>query len=651
MNGVPSSHVRSATMSRSVALAVLLALALAPGCYRVVRARGVYGSSAVVRPTPLSSGTYWTLEGDAVVSAEVSASSGVAAAAYPSNPPAAYGSPGVFDGGDAVGGASAEGALEVTVAATSSSTTTSTTSTTTTATASSTTTSSSTTSTATAVSGPVDGAWSAAGGWSHAADADLELRFGSDVDLGVPALGVELTGAGSRLSAIAGVGVRVACDGCSVEGEIAALSRLVPLGEGSLAIDARVGGDANVVIEAELAHEGLPAAGGASEVIVRVRGGEAPPSPPPLRIHLVIDASTSMETRWESVKNAALSLIGTLRPEDELEIVVYGSEARVALTPTRVGDGSAARRVVRGLRVGGRTNIEAGLRAAYADVAPDGGSIVLLLSDGVPQGGAASAEELGALAASAYTTSATTTVAIGLGVEFHAGILRTVAAEGHGDFRIAPRMTELPALLAAEIEAHGRVVARDVAIEVALGEGVVLGEGALPSGVTIVDGQARILVPAVSAGAELTFALPVVVGRAAGTAAEGRAVASVSAGWTSALSAHGHADKTLRVARTSACVPSGSMRASLDLDLRTVLELAAGALENGEAERAASLLETHALEVEGVLAVHADAALTERASASRALAWSLRTLVPEASWPERRSTAAEMLEWSVALGR
>ena len=93
------------------------------------------------------------------------------------------------------------------------------------------------------------------------------------------------------------------------------------------------------------------------------------------------------------------------------------------------------------------------------------------------------------------------------------------------------------------------------------------------------------------------------------------------------------------------------MRASLDLELKTVLELAAGALENGEAERAASLLEAHAVEVEAVLAVHSDALLVERATASRALAYTLRTMVPEASWPERRSTAAAMLEWSVHLGR
>ncbi len=596
-----------------LALSLILTLASQTGCYRTVRARGAYGARTVARPAPIQSGTYWTAEGEgaaggsATVVADGSASGSIDASGAVIAPaaPASY------------GGAS-DGTADITLAGGSSD-----------------------------VSGPVAGTWSAGGGWAVAAPAEGEARFGADVALTVPGLAVELSGAGTRLSAIANVGVTIDCDGCALDGEIAALSRLGPLGDGALSGSARVGGDAHVVIEAELAHEGLPPAGGASEVLVRVRGGEAPDVAPPLRIHLVIDASTSMETRWPSVKNAAIALIGTLRAEDELQIVVYGDGARIALPSSRVGDGSRARSVVRGLRVGGRTNIEAGLRAAYGDVSPDGGSVVVLLSDGVPQGGAATPDELSRLAADAYAAEATTTVAIGLGVEFHAGILRAVATEGHGDFRIAPRVSELPALLEAEIRAHGQIVAREVGVNFTLGEGVQITAGAeLPSGVTIVDGGARIVVPAVSAGEELTFALPVTVGRAA----VGGTVASAHAEWTSAAGA-GRGDKDLRVVRSSGPMPSGSMRASLDLELKTVLELAAGALENGEAERAASLLEAHAVEVEAVLAVHSDALLVERATASRALAYTLRTMVPDASWPERRSTAAAMLEWSVHLGR
>src|SRR5690606_4748519 len=124
-------------------------------------------------------------------------------------------------------------------------------------------------------------------------------------------------------------------------------------------------------------------AGGSTSVVLRVAGGNAPARIPPLRVHLVIDASTSMQSTWAQLQEAALHLIARLRPEDELQIVVYGTDAREALPAIRVGDGQRARGVVRALRPGGRTNIEAGLRVAYGAVRAHA-SIVVVLSDGVP---------------------------------------------------------------------------------------------------------------------------------------------------------------------------------------------------------------------------------------------------------------------------
>lgn len=626
-------------MPREAAL-LLLTLGLVSGCYRVVHVRG----HALARPMPLASGTYWTSEGGAVVSSARTSSTSIAASVDTSveatvviegrltesvvvvdERAGSWSASGGWSGSSASGTsgavADASGASGVIVDA----------------------------------SGGASGASGvivdASGGASGAIVDVSGGRFGVDVPSSLPPRGAEVTGAGLRLAALGTIGITVDCargsctegGGAVAEGELAALARLVPLGAGALDVDALVTGDAHVRIEAALAHEGLPAAGGDSEIVLRVRGGEAPAVTPPLRVHLVIDASTSMERRWDAVKDAAVALIGTLRPEDELQIVVYGTDASVAMPACRVGDGARARRIVRGLELGGRTNIEAGLRAAYAEAAPSGGSIVLLLSDGVPQGGAGSAAELGAITAQAFDAHATTTVAVGLGVDFSAEVLQAIATAGHGDFRMAPSIAALPALLSAEIDAHGRVVARDVAVEVTLAGGVTLdAEAAASLGATVTEGGARVVVPAVTAGAELTWTLPVHVGGSA----IGHDVATVSA-----VFAGGHGDKTLGVARASRPAPAGSLRASLDVDLSAVLERVADAVENGEGALAAALLEAHAREVEALLSIHADAGLRERATASRAVAWSLRTCVPEASWPERRTTAAQILAWSVRLGR
>ncbi len=90
-----------------------------------------------------------------------------------------------------------------------------------------------------------------------------------------------------------------------------------------------------------------------------------------------------------------------------IQIVAYGGDAEEVLSTVRVGDGSAARRALGRINVGGGTNIEAGLRIAYRAAvstrrSPTERPVGILLSDGVPNAGAFDVEELGPLAAEAH---------------------------------------------------------------------------------------------------------------------------------------------------------------------------------------------------------------------------------------------------------
>lgn len=495
--------------------------------------------------------------------------------------------------------------------------------------------------------------WSASGGWVLASPPIASVGAGIDVTggggLSIDGLvipdrrgGVDVaTGAGVRLSALATVGVTIEDCACSLDGEIAALSRLSPFG----AIDlgrGRLGlGDGSVSIDLAPAHAALGPSGGATSIAVVVRGGDAPAVPPPVRIHLVIDASTSMRSRWPEVKDAALTLVDRLRPEDELQIVVYGDGASVALAPTRVGSGAAAREIIRGLHCGGRTNIEAGLRAAY-DAAAVSGSIVILLSDGVPLGGAATPAELGQLAADARGAHGVTTFAIGLGSEFHPGILHALATEGGGDFRIAPRTADVEAIFALAIAANASIVARDLTVDLELGAGVTIdASAALDAGISVSGGRVHLAVPQVSAESEHVLVVPLAV--AGGTTN----VASATASWTT--SARSTESGSLRIAAGAETIPAGGMAVALDVDLGHVLTEAATLVEYGDAAGARALLDGHAARVEATLAVHAEAALRERAVAARAFGLELEALVPAASFLERRQTASAMLEWSLGF--
>ncbi|WP_157068629.1 vWA domain-containing protein [Sandaracinus amylolyticus] len=475
---------------------------------------------------------------------------------------------------------------------------------------------------------------SSAGALVGGADASASVAGGDASASG----GVAITGQGRGLLAIANEGV-------TIDGAIAALGLLGPLAGSSFDASTRVGGDGSITIDASLAHDALPGAGGQTSVVVRVAGGHAPSRVPPLRVHLVIDASTSMQSTWAHLQEAALHLVARLRPEDELQIVVYGTDAREALAPVRVGDGSSARRVIRALRPDGRTNIEAGLRIAYREVRPHA-SLVVVLSDGVPNGGLSTPDELGALSAEANARGAVTT-AIGIGWDFHPGILRALAERGRGRFRIAPRAGELGAILEAELAARGRVAAHDIDVSIALGAGVRI-DGELPAGVVRTEGGVRIAAPSIASGEEQVVVVPVMV--PPGT--DARAIARIDARWTPAgAGVAQHADKALAVAVSRTPVLAGGALAALDADLSASLALAAEAVTNGDAHAASVALRDHAVRARVQVRARRDVALEARAGHVETLAIALERLVPSASWHDRRALGASMLSFSVSLGR
>ena len=541
----------------------------------------------------------------------------------------------------------------------------------------------------TIVTGTASGVWTSSNGWSGAsspvalADASgsgASVSIVADASCSVPRVAAQapVTGNGVGLPGLVGAGIHVTCNACSVDAAggatsssssasasgsppssgagasgtsagpdvIAALSLLGSLSSLSLGGDATVAASDAARLEASLAHDALPHAGGDSAIVVRALGGPPGPTPTPVRVHLVIDASASMESRWDEVLEAAIALVGRLRPADELQIVVYSTGARVVFPPARVEGGDSARAVIRGLTCSGQTNIEAGLRAAYGALDPHGGSVVLLLSDGVPEGGYATPGELGSLAADARTRTGATTVTIGLGNEFHPGILRAIARRGGGDFRIAPSSRELAAVLEAELEAHTNVVARDVAFELQLAPGVQIAASldlaSLDAAVVVDGAHVTVRLGTLAASETRTVVLPIVVSSPPAAVAQISASATVVAG-----SLTGQRALSLREAPRA--IPAGGLAASLDADLASALASAATSVENGDARTAAATLRAHADTARRVAS--GDPAILARVEHSLAFAAGLEASVPSASWGARRQAASAMFEWSVGLGR
>jgi Ca-activated chloride channel family protein len=192
----------------------------------------------------------------------------------------------------------------------------------------------------------------------------------------------------------------------------------------------------------------------------------------PAALTFVIDISGSMaqENRLELVKQSLQLLVDRLRPSDTVAIAVYGSEARVLLTPTSGEDRATILNAIYSLYPEGATNAEAGLRLGYAMAAqafrPDGINRVILCSDGVANVGATSPdailESIRGYAAEGITL---TTVGFGMG-NFNDVLMEQLADRGDGNYAYVDDLDEAQKLFVEDLTSTLQVIALDAKVQV-----------------------------------------------------------------------------------------------------------------------------------------------------------------------------------------
>jgi secreted protein with Ig-like and vWFA domain len=103
---------------------------------------------------------------------------------------------------------------------------------------------------------------------------------------------------------------------------------------------------------------------------------------------LLLDVSSSMAApqKLPLLKQSIRLLLQMLRPEDEIGIVVYSGEAKVALQPTSAKDIDKIIKVIDKLRSDGSTNGNEGIKMAYKVAGKNykkgGNNRIILASDG-----------------------------------------------------------------------------------------------------------------------------------------------------------------------------------------------------------------------------------------------------------------------------
>lgn len=173
------------------------------------------------------------------------------------------------------------------------------------------------------------------------------------------------------------------------------------------------------------------------------------------QLTFVVDVSGSMgrENRLGLVKRSLALLIGQLRPDDRLALVVYGSRGRVLLEPT--SDHGAIRRAIEQLRPEGSTNAEEGLRLAYELAAryhrPGTINRVILCSDGVANVGATSAGSiLDRIRHHAEQGIELTTLGFGMG-NYNDVLMEQLANRGNGRYAYVDTLDEAHRVLVEDL--------------------------------------------------------------------------------------------------------------------------------------------------------------------------------------------------------
>lgn len=214
---------------------------------------------------------------------------------------------------------------------------------------------------------------------------------------------------------------------------------------------------------------------GEDQVLLRVglQGQSIPPEErDPALLIFVIDVSGSMGSpdRLELAKQALTLLVGELRGDDRVGIVVYSNETRPVLEPTPASEQERILSAINALRTEGSTNAEAGLRLGYqmatANMREDEITRVVLLSDGVANVGITGADGiLGQIQSRVDQGVTLSTIGFGMG-SFNDTLMEQLANDGDGNYYYVDTLREAERIFVHQLASTLQVIAYDAKVQV-----------------------------------------------------------------------------------------------------------------------------------------------------------------------------------------
>ena len=193
----------------------------------------------------------------------------------------------------------------------------------------------------------------------------------------------------------------------------------------------------------------------------------------------VVDVSGSMsrEDRLGLVKKALGLLVGELRREDTVGIVVYGSTASVLLEPTPGDNQAAIMEAIDALVPGGSTNAADGLRLGYqmaeGMIGPGRTTRVVLLSDGVANvGNTGSGSILNDVRRYVDLGVRLSTIGFGMG-NYNDILMEQLANDGDGNYAYVDTISQARRVFVENLTGMLQLIAKDAKVQVEFNPDVV----------------------------------------------------------------------------------------------------------------------------------------------------------------------------------
>jgi Ca-activated chloride channel homolog len=191
----------------------------------------------------------------------------------------------------------------------------------------------------------------------------------------------------------------------------------------------------------------------------------------PLNLALVIDRSGSMgdDDKLSRVKESLKAMVGKLRENDIVSIVVFDTDAQVLLPAAPLGDGFAVRRAIDCIQPNGSTNLDAGLMLGYREAQKNylkgPTNRVILLTDGIANVGVVDPGRI-ASRSSEYNGQGIDLSTIGVGRDLNNDLLRELAASGRGLYHFVSDYKDIDKVFVNEVQSLISSVAKNARISV-----------------------------------------------------------------------------------------------------------------------------------------------------------------------------------------